>query len=188
MNRRIKKKLNRRFRIRQYSRYKQLMKMTKSIRSQISKPSSLCDFYNNLEANKPIRVKFDGGDYLTKLCTREPTEIECRKFLINRLRTLYRLAPSMHSSQYRSVKGQIRRGYIEYGINFMANHAETYNDSLLSSHYSREYLYESLDRYKNSDLHEMIVTYSLTMPVRCESVDIQLGKLNLEDGNDTHEI
>ena len=164
------------------------MKITKSIQSQISKAVSLCDFYNNLEANKPMRVKFEDGNHLVNSCTRKPTEIECRKFLISRLRTLYTVAPNMRSSQYRSVKGQIRRGYIEYGINFMANHAETYNDSLLSSHYSREYLYESLDRYKNSDLHEMIVTYSLTMPVRCESVDIQLGKLNLEDGNDTHEI
>ena len=178
MNRRIKKKLNRRFRIRQYSRYKQLMKITKSIRSQISKALPLCDFYNNLEANKPMRVKFEDGNHLVNSCTRKPTEIECRKFLISRLRTLYTVAPNMRSSQYRSVKGQIRRGYIEYGINFMANHAETYNNSL-SSHYSREYLYESLDEYKNSDLHEMIVRYTLTMPVR--SVDIQIGQMNLED-------
>ena len=179
MNRRIVKKLIKRYRIRKYCNYKQFMKRINTLKSQLLKVPPTYDFYNRA-SDKPILFKTADDTYIVQLYTRKPTEIECRQFLIKRLKSMYILSSNMSQQQYRSVKGQIRRGYIDFGIKFMANYVERHFNEV-SSCYSRDYFHKSLDDYKNSDIHEVQVTKKIGTPMRSEVIDLQLGQLNLED-------
>lgn len=164
MNKRQKKKLNKRHGYRKYSRYKRLTKFGKKYKkvlefaseviSEMSKTTKYNFSQTTNDFSRLLTFKHDDNTSLCKKPARHPNKIECDQFLINYLWDLKCLS-KISTCQYRTVKGQIRRGYIDIGMNFITNHSDI----------SKQQLQYRYDEYKTSEIFKFEIVRKLETPV-----------------------
>lgn len=120
-----------------------------------------CIFQYNRDNPIPIRY-FVNDKNPFELETRLPNEHEKREFLIYEL-ALMRIMKYINTVQYRTVKGQIRRGFYDIGLNFIAKRG-------------RESIREEFEVFceTEKEILTMKIQIQPTTPITMASIDIDI--------------
>ena len=122
--------------------------------------------------DKLIRFRTNDGEFQLKKVVRKPNESEIKEFLYNVLRELYyRDTKIITKSQYKTVKGQIRKHRVS-AINFIAKRITSYN------------FYKEYYNFCATARSYFEGVYKVTFPVPVETViiDIDINKEEHENG------
>lgn len=116
--------------------------------------------------DEPIRFRASNNELQLKKVIRKPNESEIKEFLYDTLRELYyRDTKIMTKSQYRTVKGQIRK-HRNSAINFIAKRITNYN------------FYEKYQNFCTTDhvYLEGVAKVAFPCPVEMATIDISVNK------------
>lgn len=115
------------------------------------------------EEVKKHTYNFNEGIDESKL--RCPNEREQKEWLKNVLRVKYFCDPQISLSQYRTIKGEIRKGHFNVAINFLA---KLRNVSDIRA---------SFERYKTTkSIQDITVPVTFPEPVKVCSIEININK------------